>query len=242
MQETFARYGSPKIVRSDNGRQFDSFEFRQFAKDYNFKWKSSSPRYPQSNGQAESAVKLIKRIYKKSDDPYLGLLAYRNTKLECGASPAQLLMGRNLRENLPILESKLIPKLPNHKEVRKNMMKQKDTQKKNYDRRYRTRDLEELDNGTRVFITTENKEGQIINQAKEPRSYIIETDDKEQLRRNRRHLQKLPTPVELNIPKNTPKTVTSPNQSCDEMKEKTEIRRGIRDRKIPKKFKDYILK
>jgi len=99
LQETFARYGSPKIVRSDNGRQFDSFEFRQFAKDYNFKWKSSSPRYPQSNGQAESAVKLIKRIYKKSDDPYLGLLAYRNTKLECGASPAQLLMGRNLREN-----------------------------------------------------------------------------------------------------------------------------------------------
>jgi transposase InsO family protein len=101
-KEVFARHGIPEVVRSDNGRQFDCLQFREFAKMYSFKWTGSSPQYPQSNGQAESAVKLLKKILKKNDDPYLALLSYRNTSLSCGASPTQLLFGRALRDRLPI--------------------------------------------------------------------------------------------------------------------------------------------
>uniref|UniRef100_A0A8C2AQF3 Uncharacterized protein n=1 Tax=Cyprinus carpio TaxID=7962 RepID=A0A8C2AQF3_CYPCA len=49
---------------------------------------------------------------KESLDPvarsfYMGLLAYRSTPLECGYSPAYLLMGQRLRSNLPVSENLL---------------------------------------------------------------------------------------------------------------------------------------
>ena len=40
---------------------------------------------------------------EKSEDPYLGLLSYRNTPLSFGRSPAELLMNRRLNTRLPYL-------------------------------------------------------------------------------------------------------------------------------------------
>ena len=46
----FARLGIPKIVRSDNGAEYASKEFKLFAKEWRFKHVTSSPYYPKSNG------------------------------------------------------------------------------------------------------------------------------------------------------------------------------------------------
>ena len=86
----FARHGIPEIVISDNGPQFGSEAYRQFAQDFQFEHITSSPYFPQSNGEAERAVGTIKNLLKKKDDPYLALLAYRATPLETGFSPAEL--------------------------------------------------------------------------------------------------------------------------------------------------------
>ena len=51
-----SRHGIPEIVRSDNGTQFTSKEFTQFAKEYGFQQVTSSPHYPQSNGTVERMV------------------------------------------------------------------------------------------------------------------------------------------------------------------------------------------
>ena len=97
----FARHGVPEQVISDNGPQFAADEFKLFAVLYGFEHSISSPYYLQGNGEAERAVKTIKGILKKEEDLYLGLMSYRATPLQTGYSPAELLMSRRLRTNIP---------------------------------------------------------------------------------------------------------------------------------------------
>ena len=83
-----------------------SQEFKQFAFEWEFTHKTSSPRSPRSNGQAERCIQTVKNLLKKADesngDPNIALLEYRNSPLDgVGLSPAQLLMNRTLRSKLP---------------------------------------------------------------------------------------------------------------------------------------------
>ena len=81
----FSRHGIPELLISDNGPQYVSKEFEEFAEKYNFKHTTSSPHFPQSNGQAERTVQTVKRLLSRSDDPFLALLMYRATPLPwCG--------------------------------------------------------------------------------------------------------------------------------------------------------------
>ena len=71
---------------------------------------TSSPHYPQSNGQVERMVQTIKGLLMKSDDPCPALLAYRLTPFPwCELSPAELLMGRRLRSGVPLAKTLLMP-------------------------------------------------------------------------------------------------------------------------------------
>ena len=103
MKSVFAKFGIPEEVMSDGGLQFSSFAFQNFANHYGFHHALSSPKYAQSNGEAERAVQTVKNLLKKSYDPYLALLAYRTPQSRSGCSPAELLMGRLLRTGIPIL-------------------------------------------------------------------------------------------------------------------------------------------
>ena len=94
MKRQFAQYGIPDECITDNGTQFESHEYSRFAREYGFIIRKSSPYHRQGNGKAESAVKIAKNILKKSrhEDPYLALLAYRNTPQQgYDYSPAQRL-------------------------------------------------------------------------------------------------------------------------------------------------------
>lgn len=117
LKSMFARHGIPEALITDNGPQFACQEMRDFAKDYCFEHVTSSPRYPQSNGEAERGVQTIKNLLKKASDPYKALLAYRTTALANGYSPAQLLMGRRLRTTLPMLPETLQPCLPDFQQI-----------------------------------------------------------------------------------------------------------------------------
>ena len=108
----FARHGIPETVVSDNGPQYSSEAYAEFARLYQFEHVTSSPRYPQSNGEAERAVQTIKGLMKKEMNPYLALLTYRATPLQCGFSPSELLMARKLRTNIPMTRELLKPAVP----------------------------------------------------------------------------------------------------------------------------------
>ena len=77
----------------------------------------SSPHYPQSNGNAESAVKAMKRLVQKAspaghldnDIFNAALLEWRNSPNSDGLSPAEVIFGRQLRELAPSHQSNFIP-------------------------------------------------------------------------------------------------------------------------------------
>ena len=109
LKEVFATHGIPYLILTDNGPQFSAESFAQFAQSYGFTHTTSSPKFPQANGEAERAVRILKGILKKNEDPHLTLLTQCTTPLLNGLSPSQLLMGRRLRTQLPVITSTLLP-------------------------------------------------------------------------------------------------------------------------------------
>ncbi len=99
---------------------------------------TSSPLFPQSNGQAERAVKTMKQLLEKSSDPFTALLSYRSTPLSwCGLSPAELSMGRKVCTNVPPTNKYLIPKWSYLAEFKEKNTSFKHKQKENFDNRHR---------------------------------------------------------------------------------------------------------
>lgn len=195
---------------SDNGPQYASQEFANFANSYNFSHVTSSPHFPQSNGHAERAVQTMKRVLKDSSDPYTALLCYRTTPLPwCDISPAELLMGRKLRTNLPQLTEHLSPKWPDLESFRQSDHQFKAKQKENFDRRHGARSLTPLPDDSEVWVTTDDQTmpGRVVTPADAPRSYLVDTPHS-QVRRNRRHLNpRAPTdetPAETSDPTPSP--------------------------------------
>ena len=88
LKTIFAEYGISVTVFTDQGTQFMSKEFKEFARQYRFQVEHSSPWYPQSNGFIEAMVKVVKNIMKKAEesdsDPHLAMLIYRATPTRPG--------------------------------------------------------------------------------------------------------------------------------------------------------------
>ena len=82
------RFGVPRVLISDNGRQFDNSLFKDFCEHFGIQNHYSSPAHPQANGQVEitnrSLLKIIKTRLKGAkgvwSDELPGVLwAYRTT-------------------------------------------------------------------------------------------------------------------------------------------------------------------
>ena len=141
-----------------------------------------------------SSVLIVSSLFLKQEShPYLVLLSFRAAPIPwCSFSPAQLLIGKQIRTDIPTPNNHLIPKwayLDNFQEKDKEC---KEKQKKDYDERYRTRPLDPLDPNVLVWIRTGHNQttGQICSPAATPRSYIVTTSDGLGLRRTWSH----PTP------------------------------------------------
>ena len=83
------RFGIPRALVSDNGKQFDNAKFRDFCVELGIKNYYSSPAHPQSNGQAEVTIRTLKAALKTKLEGLKGnwveylpevLWAYRTTQ------------------------------------------------------------------------------------------------------------------------------------------------------------------
>ena len=105
LKSQMSRYGIPYVLVTDNGPQFDSYEFKQFQNRWGFHHITSSPYYPQSNGGTEraAAVQSAKALMKKAREAgevEIILLNHRNTpRDEVLGSPAQRLMSRGTKKS-----------------------------------------------------------------------------------------------------------------------------------------------
>ena len=107
LKTIFSEYGVPATLYTDQGSQFVSQEFKQFALQYRLEVQHSSPTYPPSNGFIEAMVKVVKGIMEKGEesgsDPHLAMLIYRATPIRPGQlSPGEMLSQRKYRALLPI--------------------------------------------------------------------------------------------------------------------------------------------
>lgn len=191
LKAIFARHGIPATLVTDNGPQYASREMEEFAESYGFQHVTSSPHYPQSNGMAERTVRTVKGLLQDSADPYMALLSYRATPLPwCQLSPAELLMGRRIRTDVPQAKKLLSLDWPYLVEFKRKDAEFKESQKQAYDKRHRVRTLPDLPGDQPVWVESQGRQvpGQVIEAANAPRSYLVETQSGE-VRRNRSHLR-----------------------------------------------------
>jgi transposase InsO family protein len=213
LKSTFARHGTPDVVMSDNGPQFVNRQFAEFARDWGFIHGTSSPRYPKSNGMAENAVKQVKHIIHKSmesgQDIYKSLLAYRNTPLQNGLSPAQMCMGRRLNEGL-VMHPSLLSR-DEYEMILDDKLNSRQKMKDDHDARNHVTDLPELDPGTPVHVqnplTKEWDQTGVIQEKTGPRRYLIQTPNGSR-ERNRVHIK---------APRRSSRTIRPPRRLIDEM-------------------------
>ena len=146
LKAIFSRYGVPATLVSDNGPQYAWREKQEFAELYGFKHITSSPHFPQSNGMPRRSIKMMKSLSEKFSDPYMAILSYRATPLLwCKLSPAELLMGRHLKTDIPQPRKAFTPESPHlYLDFREKDKKWKERQKSYYDKRHRVKNLTPL--------------------------------------------------------------------------------------------------
>ena len=112
MESIFSRHGLPVTIKSDNGPQFRSEQFRLYCEENGITHNKTTPKYAQANGEVERQnASLMKRIriaqsdgldWKKDLRKYVTV--YRSiTHPSTGKSPAELLFNRKIRGKLPEL-------------------------------------------------------------------------------------------------------------------------------------------
>lgn len=192
IKEILSVHGVPMTIFSDNGPQYSSREFKEFAKEWDFRHITSSPRYPQSNGFIERMVGFIKPTLQKAaegkTDPLMAMLCLRGTPIDSTIpSPAELLYGRKIRTNMLIRSTFQ----RQHWNVRQRLDEKSTEAGRIYNKGAGT-EKPELSAGQDVMIQRDDKTGWVPGRVEEacsePRSYLVRTENDRVVRRNRRFL------------------------------------------------------
>ncbi|KAL5020231.1 hypothetical protein ScPMuIL_003123 [Solemya velum] len=232
---------------------FASEEFRRFADEWEIEHNTSSPYHSQSNGKAESAVKIAKQIVKKSrknsTDLWKAILEWRNTPTEgFNSSPVQRLMSRRTQSSIPMSAELLKPKVIEG--VKKDITAKRQKAKGYYDMHAKKLPDLQIGEPVRVQLNPTLKEnkwqlGTCVEQVS-PRSYVVDINGTA-YRRNRKHIRStsekvIEVPIDIDIQdsvSNNPENKSEPEKATSVLPDGID-RTRTRTITRPARFKDYV--
>lgn len=98
---------------------------------------------------------------------------YRSTSVACKFSPAQLLIGRKIRNSVPMLHTKLNPQWPDLDKVQAREAISKLKQQSTFNNRHKAIPLTPLEPGTEVHVKDLERPGLVVKPAETLRSYWL---------------------------------------------------------------------
>ena len=129
LRNTFARFGLPQTLVSDNGPCFTSQEFKEFLMTNGITHLTTAPYHPQSNGLAEKMVQTFKSGMQKMTEGNVSvklarfLLNYRTTPHSTtGITPAELMFGHRVRTRFDLLHPELDTVMENKQRQQKQFV------------------------------------------------------------------------------------------------------------------------
>ena len=226
-------YGIPESISTDGGSNYTSQKMEAFLRQYGIRHRISSVANAHSNCRAELGVKTMKRLVR--DNLSLtgnletvklsrALLQYRNTRdRDIGKSPAEMLMGRQLRDFLPRAKEQLIgPAWQLLAQQREQALAERGAKLKER-LTQNTKTLKPLHSGERVAIQNQvgnfprrwDRTGTIL----EPNGfdqYKVVTDGSRKITlRNRKFLRKIQTPERRSMTMEFPSPELAPPSEDD---------------------------
>jgi len=216
LKKFFGTFGVPRELSSDGGPEFVAKATEDFLTRWGVKHRLSAAYNPQSNGRAELAVKMTKRLIEDNIGPdgeldtdnfLRALLIKRNTPdPTCRLSPAEIVFGRKLRDTMPRIDKSI--SIFHNKEVRPTWTKAWEEKEVALRTRYQgsqtklaehSKALPNLDVGQRVAIQNQtgskptkwDRTGTVL-EVRDFDKYIVKVDGSGRLTlRNRRFLKKV---------------------------------------------------
>ena len=106
LEEWFCDHGTPEVLCTDNGPQYASAAFADCSIEWGFTHETSSPHYPQSNGFAESCVKIVKHTLQHAKysgtNPRIALKHFKAAPVDAKLpSPSQMLYNHKICTTIP---------------------------------------------------------------------------------------------------------------------------------------------
>ena len=234
MKSVCAIFGRPDEIMSDNGPGYVGSAIREFTESWGIDHVTSSPWYPRSNGYAERSVQHIKTLVKKAlhsgQDIHRVLLNIRATPVDAKfKSPVELMFGRPIATCLPSRAE------PGPEHIWEQLHLRRDHMISYHDKSAQRTELPPLYVGQAVRILDKQSKtwcpGTVQAKCKEPRSYIVDTPNGTQLRRNRSMLREMqPTP--------TPPPAAPPEQIAAKVPNHGKTTRSGRNVVTPRRFRN----
>lgn len=128
LDKLFSTFGTPDVVKTDNGPPFQGELFAKFASEIGFKHRKVTPLWPQANGEVERFMRNIGKVASTAkitglnwkQEMFRFLRNYRATPhSSTQTAPASIMFpGRTVRIKIPVLHSSTLIPVPG--EIRNN--------------------------------------------------------------------------------------------------------------------------